>query len=132
MKKYLLLLPISVLIFTLSCSSESDSDDLAEPQTNIPNTDSDPAGEDPDPDAVTYTGNIEAIIQANCTSCHGDPPTQNAPMPLLDLASVREAVDNRDLLGRINSSTNPMPPAGRLPLATRQLFEEWVDLGMPE
>lgn len=115
------LLPIIVFtgLLLASCSS---SDDNAE--MNIDNND--------DNNDLTYVGTIRSIINSNCTGCHGDPPTNNAPMSLTTYLDVRGAVETRDLLGRINSTTNPMPPTGQLPTGTRQLIEDWVDLGMPE
>ena len=94
---------------------------------------------DPEPDnnmngntGITYVGNIRGIITSNCTGCHGDPPAQGAPMPLTTYSDVRGAVETRNLLARINSTTNPMPPTGLMPNDTRQIIEDWVDLGMPE
>ncbi len=95
-----------------------------------PGTNPDDGGSDPEP--VSFAADIEPILQANCVSCHDDPPTQNAPMPLLTLEQVADAVNNRNLLGRVNSTNRPMPPSGRMPLATRQLIEDWIDLGLPE
>lgn len=98
-------------------------------------------GDDPLPDnnnntnggtELTYMGSIRGIINSNCTGCHGNPPSQGAPMSLTTYNDVRGAVETRNLLGRINSTTNPMPPTGLLPNDTRQLIEDWVDLGMPE
>lgn len=96
-------------------------------------------GDDPAPDdnmnggtELTYVGSIRGIINANCTGCHGDPPSQGAPMSLTTYNDVRGAVETRNLLGRINSMTNPMPPTGQLPASTRQTIEDWIDLGMPE
>lgn len=87
---------------------------------------------DPPPGPISYQEDIRIIIQSNCTSCHSDPPTQDAPMALTTYEAVRSAVNNRGLLTRINSTTSPMPPTGRLPAATRQIIEDWVDLGFAE
>ncbi len=113
---------LSIFIFTgLLLTSCSSSDDSAEMDNNNNNG-----------NELTYVGTIRSIINSNCTGCHGNPPTNNAPMPLTTYLEVRSAVETRNLLGRINSSTNPMPPTGQLPTGTRQLIEDWVDLGMPE
>ncbi|WP_373072941.1 hypothetical protein [Zeaxanthinibacter enoshimensis] len=104
---------------TISCSSSDNSDGVIPP-------------DDPDNESVTYTANIRPIIQSNCTSCHGNPPTQNAPMSLTTLQQVRSAVQSRNLLGRINSTTNPMPPDGLLPVSARNAIQAWVDAGFPE
>ena len=100
------------------CSSSS-NDDLTSPTPN------------PDPSAkITYDANIKSIMTGNCTSCHGNPPTQNAPYSLSTYTQVKDKVDI--ILTRINSSTNPMPASGQMPLATRQLFQQWKDDGLLE
>jgi uncharacterized membrane protein len=81
---------------------------------------------------VTYEGNIRAIVQNNCIMCHTDPPVNEAPMPLNTYDALRNAVETRPLLTRINSISNPMPPTGLLPDAPRALIQEWVDQGFPE
>ncbi len=81
---------------------------------------------------LTYTSDIRPIIQANCLSCHGNPPTNNAPMSLTTYALVKSAVETRGLVNRINSSVNPMPPDGRMPSVTRQMITDWVNQGFPE
>ena len=114
------LLPI-ILFTGLLLTSCSSSDDSVENNNNNNNN-----------NALTYVGSIRNIINSNCTSCHSDPPSNGAPMPLTTYSDVRAAVETRNLLGRLNSTTNPMPPTGQLPNDTRQLIEDWVDLGMPE
>ena len=116
MKKSLTILAVLGLILA-SCSSDNDD---PEPDNNMGNMD------------ITYTASIRGIMTANCTGCHGDPPTQGAPMSLTTYNDVRGAVETRNLLARINSTTNPMPPTGLMPSNTRQIIEDWVDLGMPE
>lgn len=115
------LLPIFIFtgLLLTSCSSSDDSADM-----NMDNMDNN--------NELTYVGSIRSIINSNCTGCHSNPPTNNAPMPLTTYLDVRGAVETLNLLGRINSTTNPMPPTGQLPAGTRQLIEDWVDLGMPE
>ncbi|NNF20223.1 MAG: hypothetical protein HKN61_10630 [Flavobacteriaceae bacterium] len=106
-------------IITIACSSSDNSDGVMPP-------------DDPDGGTFTYTADIRPIIQSSCTSCHGNPPTNNAPMSLTTFEQVRSAVQSRNLLGRINSSTNPMPPDGRLPTSARNAIQAWVDAGFPE
>ncbi|NND16202.1 MAG: hypothetical protein HKN89_07740 [Eudoraea sp.] len=117
--KKLLIFSVFCGMLIASCSSSDDSADMNNNNNNSNNE-------------LTYVGTIRSIINSNCTSCHSDPPTNNAPMPLTTYNDVRGAVETRNLLGRINSTTNPMPPTGQLPAGTRQLIEDWVDLGMPE
>ena len=116
--KKMFLTGISVCLFFASCSGGDDSD-------------TDP-GPDPNPTAVTYNGNVRAIMQANCVSCHGNPPTNAAPMSLTTFTEVRNAVTNRGLEARINSTANPMPPTGLMSASVRKQIEDWIDQGMPE
>ncbi|MBC9796990.1 hypothetical protein [Sinomicrobium weinanense] len=110
-----------IVLLTISCSSSND-DDL--------NPDPDP---DPDPgEEVTYVDDVQPIIQSNCLSCHSDPPQNNAPMHLTTYNAVKQAVENRGLLTRINSTSSPMPPTGRMSQANRNIIEEWVDQGFIE
>jgi uncharacterized membrane protein len=130
MKKEKILIPILMSLFLAGCSSSDTSEGTMEPRNNSPSPDDN--SPTPNPGAVTYSDDIRLVMQSNCTSCHSDPPTQNAPMSLTTLEEVRSAINNRGLLTRINSSSNPMPPTGRLPAATRQLIADWADLGFPE
>ncbi|MEX0289582.1 MAG: hypothetical protein AB3N14_10780 [Flavobacteriaceae bacterium] len=84
------------------------------------------------PDAVTYEDDIRTIVQSNCVMCHTNPPVNGAPMPLNSYDALRNAVETRPLLIRINSISNPMPPTGLLPDAPRDLIQAWVDQGFPE
>lgn len=124
MKKLNNLIMLGLLIFAVGCSGGDNNEGVMNPPDEDNN--------DPVPGSVTYQDDIRIIVQNNCTSCHSNPPTQQAPMSLTTYDEVRNAVNNRRLLNRINSSTAPMPPTGLLPQATRQLFEDWVDLGFPE
>lgn len=121
---------LCLILIGMACSG-GDNEEGVPPQ----NTNNNTGNPNPDPDTsadLSYADDIRPIFTANCTSCHGDPPTQQAPMPLTTLEEVMAAVNDRNLLSRINSTSNPMPPAGRLPQATRQLIADWVDQGFPE
>ncbi len=131
MKKIFQLFLFCLLAGSVSCSSSSDPAPEDNPPTNGNPGDSG-GDDDPDPGSLSYAADIRPIFQSNCTSCHGNPPTQNAPMSLTTLQEIMDAVDNRGLLGRINNTANPMPPTGLLPSTTRQRIEDWVDLGFPE
>lgn len=124
MKKYMILGLILLLSGLLGCSGSDNSEGVPEEETN-----DNGGGNAMD---LTYTADIRPIIQSNCLSCHGNPPTNNAPMSLTTYSLVKSAVENRGLVNRINSSVNPMPPDGRMPLATRQMITDWVNQGLPE
>ncbi|WP_143542407.1 hypothetical protein [Robiginitalea sediminis] len=121
---------LCLLLIGMSCSG-GDNEEGVPPENN--NTNNPTPNPDPDTSAdLSYADDIRPIFTANCNSCHGDPPTQQAPMSLTTLQEVISAVNDRNLLTRLNSASSPMPPAGRLPLATRQLIADWVDQGFPE
>jgi len=84
------------------------------------------------PVVVSYNSDIRTVVQNNCVLCHTDPPVNGAPMPLNSYSALRNAVETRGLLTRINSLSNPMPPTGLLPEAPRDLIQAWVDQGFPE
>ena len=79
----------------------------------------------------TYTLNIAPIINGNCISCHGNPPTNNAPMSLTTYSNVKDAVENRGLIGRVKNGS--MPKNGT-PLTAEQiqLIKDWRDAGYLE
>lgn len=128
MKKIYSIFTLILLLTALGCSSSDNNEGVMVPDP----TDDGNNGNDPDPGSISYAADIRPIIQSNCVSCHGDPPTNSAPMKLTTLDDLKDAAENRGLLGRLNSSTNPMPPSGMLPAATRKLIEDWIDLGFPE
>ena len=124
---------ICIFLALAGCSSSDTNEGVMPPpdSTNNPPADDDDDDNTP-PASVSWQDDIRLIIQNNCTTCHSDPPRNQAPMSLVTYDDVRNAVENRGLLGRINSTSNPMPPTGRLPAATRQLIEDWADLGFEE
>jgi uncharacterized membrane protein len=118
-----LLILIIFFIFS-SCTGSDETEEM--PMS------SDEVDEEIMPGSLSYSTDIRPIIQGNCVICHGNPPTNSAPMSLTTLNEVRDAINNRGLLSRINSNSNPMPPDGLLPMAARQAIADWADLGFPE
>lgn len=116
MKKYLLSVSI-IFAFTISSCTT----------TEIPLDE--PAG--PITEVVTYTGDVKAIIDNNCVSCHGT-TNPNAGLSLVTYQQVRNAAENGNLIPRMNNATNPMPPTGRLSATVRALIDAWADDGFPE
>jgi len=88
MKKLLLL--SSLFLFVVSCSSDSD-DELIEDT----------------PTTITYSNTIRPIMSAKCTGCHGDPLTNNAPMPLITYENVKDATESRGLINQVESGNMP-------------------------
>nr|WP_288832723.1 hypothetical protein [uncultured Flavobacterium sp.] len=121
---------IALALSLNSCSSGGDSDGNPNPN---PDPDPDP---DPNPTTITYTNTIRSIISANCISCHGSTPTNNATISLDTYLKVKTATQNNNLIGRISlTQGNPdlMPKNGtRLPQATIDKFIAWQANGYLE
>ncbi|GAA4817511.1 hypothetical protein [Litoribaculum gwangyangense] len=118
-----LFLCFSLIGLIYSCSSDS-NDDLS--PTPNPDPNPNPSGK------VTYNGNIKSIMSSFCTSCHGSPTSNGAPMSLTTYAQVVNAVQNRSLIARINSTSNPMPVGGLMSQTNRDLVQQWVTDGLLE
>ena len=109
---------ILALLFVAGCASDT-QDDL------IPI--------EPDPPAlITYATHMRPIMSNSCVSCHSDPTTNGAPNALTTYTQVRFAVENENLIQRMNNESAPMPPAGLLPKTTRDLVQQWLDDGFQE
>ncbi|MEH6763961.1 MAG: hypothetical protein V7655_05635 [Aequorivita antarctica] len=89
----------------------------------------------PIPEIVTYSEGVKPIIDNNCIICHSNPPQNGAPMSLVSYENVKEAVQNRNLIGRI-SSEDPafsMPFGGpRLPQNLIDIIIQWNEDGLIE
>lgn len=89
----------------------------------------------PIPEIITFNGNVKPIIDNNCVICHSNPPQNGAPMSLVSYENVKEAVQNRNLIGRI-SSEDPafmMPFGGpRLPQNLIDIIIQWNEDGLIE
>lgn len=107
MKRNLLI--ILILSMVLNCTNVSE-DDLIDAE--------------PLPDLVTYQENVKAIIDNNCISCHNNPPVNGAPMSLLLYENVKDAVENKDLIGRITGDS----PGSLMPLGGPKLPQNLIDI----
>lgn len=86
------------------------------------------------PEVVTYTNDVKAIINANCVSCHA-PGGVAGHRPLTTYSEVKNAVENTDLLDRIqrqSSEVGAMPQGGRMPQSRIDIILQWNDNGLPE
>ena len=80
---------------------------------------------------VTYTGDVKAIIDANCIGCHGASSPQ-AGLSLVTYQQVRTAAESGNLITRMNNATNPMPPSGILSANVRAIIDAWANDGFLE
>ncbi|WP_027138747.1 hypothetical protein [Gaetbulibacter saemankumensis] len=114
--KLLFIVITTILLF--NCANDSE-DDLIDPT--------------PIPAVVTYDADIKSIIDINCISCHSDPATSGASIPLTTYNQVKSAVENNNLIGRINGDGpgGIMPQGGpKLPQNTIDLIEKWQTDGL--
>ncbi|WP_203257034.1 hypothetical protein [Hyunsoonleella ulvae] len=108
------------LLLLIGCSNDSQND-LIEDQNPT--------------ESVTYTNTIQSIINNNCVGCHSDPPQNGAPFPLANFDQVFSRANNGQLLRAMSRQTGEpraMPPSGRLPQATIDLVEQWIEDGLEE
>ncbi|MCH2194710.1 hypothetical protein [Kordia sp.] len=119
MYRKLTLLTMSLIVVTLyNCTTNTiDEGDISD----LP----------PIVEKVTYDDDVEPIINANCVGCHSGSAASGG-LQLTGYANVRAATEQGNLLNRVNNASNPMPPSGQLPLATRQIIDQWVDDGYLE
>jgi len=91
----------------ISCSSDDD-----EAPTPVQNN-------------ITYAGDVKAILDANCLNCHGNPTDNGAPMSLTTFDEAKEAVLNRNLIGRVSNGTMPPAVGAELTNDQVQIIEDW-------
>jgi hypothetical protein len=88
------------------------------------------------PENVSYDNDVRPIIESNCIACHQEPPINGAPMPLIDYAKVKQAVQERGLIDRISrdqGAIGMMPNGGtRLPENSINIITKWRDQGFQE
>lgn len=112
------ILVILILAIMYNCSSSSDEDTTTTTPTD---------------EKVTYDQDIKSIINTNCLGCHSDPPTNEAPFPLVTYNDVK---NNASLiLTAISKETgeeSAMPPVGRLSQTTIDTVNQWVEDGLLE
>lgn len=114
----LLLLALSIS----SCANDSEDDFIEIVQ----------GSEDPTA-TINYTDDIAPIIQNACVGCHNSPPVNGAPSSYTNYQQVSQGatrIFNRMSLQ--SGSPGAMPPSGRLPQATIDKIQEWIDEGLPE
>lgn len=128
MKKSLFI-PMILVFIAISLYNCSNDDSGSEPEEV---TDPDPVVNPISGQVSTYTNHVKSIIDSQCTACHGMPPTRGAPMLLTSYNAVSEAVENRDLLGRLKSTNNVMPPSGKIDDDKILLIEDWIADGLKE
>lgn len=109
MKRFIITNTIFLLIFASSCSSDTDDSEDFIPE--------------PDPTIITYSNSVKNIINSKCTECHGTTPSQGAIIALTSSSLVKNAINNNNLIGRIEDGS--MPPVGSLSTAQITAIKNW-------
>ncbi len=92
---------------------------------------------------TSYSGSgsgcdVLTLVNAHCTTCHSDPPTMAAPMPLTTLSYLRSpsAVDPTQTYAqravvRMTAGTMPPAPQPGVTSADIGVMSSWIAAGMP-
>lgn len=84
------------------------------------------------PDVVSFSADVEPIIQSQCTSCHSQPsPSGNTVIENYD--DVKAIGTDGRLINSLKGENgfSLMPQTGSLPPDQITLIETWVNDGMP-
>lgn len=117
------------LLFNCSSSSNDDIDDQ-ETQEQEEITEMTPENGQENTNKLTYNANIKSIIDGACIRCHGTTLTNSAPFPLVNFDQVSSRVGR--IISRVNSTSSPMPPNGRIDMSLRAQIEQWRTDGLLE
>lgn len=119
---------LAILGILFNCSSNSNDDIIEEQQEE--EIEMTPEIEEETTNKLTYNANIKSIIDGACIRCHGTPLTNGAPFPLVNFDQVSSRAAR--IIARVNSSSNPMPPTGRIEASLRLQIEQWRTDGLLE
>jgi hypothetical protein len=109
---------LSGIFFIASCSSESEEKKDDTPVSPLPTI-------------VKYTADVKPIIENNCITCHKTGGAANF-LPLNSYNAVKNAIENNNLLTRINDPADPMPRFGLMIQEKRDIIQKWKDDGFQE
>lgn len=112
MKKINIAILLACFLINISCSSDDDNIEMTSKE-------------------ITYSNNIKTIMDNNCMACHIDPPVNGAPMDLVTYQTVKESVENRNLIGRVENGSMP-PGNNTLSAEEIQAIKDWKENGFKE
>lgn len=120
--KLIILALLTLCIYNCSSDSESDLMEVDKPMDEIP-----------DETALNYTDDIQPIMGSSCVGCHANPPVNGAPFSLVNFSQVSQRANGiLSRMSRQNGAAGAMPPSGRLPQATIDKVQQWIDDGKLE
>src|SRR6476661_7108614 len=81
---------------------------------------------------------VQNVLENQCQGCHGNPPTNAAPMPLVTYENLA-ALDPTGVMyaqacvARMSGAGAQMPPLPAVAPASADIsvFQQWLDAGMP-
>ena len=79
----------------------------------------------------SFTTCVSPIIQENCVSCHSYSGSAGSTLNLDNYDAIKHATLEGNLIERINSIENPMPPSGRMSHSSIDIIEKWKLNGSP-
>lgn len=122
LKRFLVLVALFGLIFTIGCEKENE-EDLTDDDVTACDTEN-----------VTFSGKVTDILeQYQCVGCHNSIAASGG-VRLHDYTNVKVYVDNGSLLGSIrhDSGFKPMPQgSGKIPSCNIEQIEAWINDGAP-
>lgn len=80
---------------------------------------------------ITYTKDVQPLIFNNCLTCHSN-VNPRAGLVLTTYQQVRTSAESGSLIIRMNSSSNPMPPNGKLIQHSLDIIDKWKADGFIE
>ena len=84
-----------------------------------------------DTTAISYSQDIQPIIQDNCIRCHA-PGGQQESNPFTSYAEVKLYTADRKIVERVNGIGGIMPPSGAISACSQLKIEAWVNAGAPD
>ncbi len=109
-----------IMLLLISCSKSSE-DTLTTPMPPACDTVN-----------MTYTANVQPILQANCYSCHGNGGASGG-INLDTYENVKIVAANGELIGTITHAAghSPMPKGGsKLSDCDINIIKDWINRGM--
>lgn len=121
MKNTLLILGLMTLLTTLQtgCYYDNEEDLYGESGGGVCDT-----------TAVSFSDDVQPVINTNCVSCHA-PGGQQESVPLTNYLEIKTYADNGKLVERTNNSSLPMPPTGVMVECNLDIIKAWVNAGTP-
>jgi hypothetical protein len=130
-------LSIATLFLLAGCTGTVSNPMLPDGSVSLPGGDGGTAGDG----GTGASCDVLTLLQTRCSTCHGDVPTEGAPMPMTTLADLRATslrsaseTNAQRSIARMKDTVLPMPPAphARATADEIALLETWVNNAQPD